>query len=354
MCGILGVAGSSSPPEVLLAPLDLLRHRGPDSEGRFTAPGVALAIRRLAIIDLTGGDQPLASEDGRVVVICNGEIYNYVELRRELQSRGHTFATGSDVEVVAHLYEDQGEACFARLRGMFAVALWDDRRRRLVLARDRFGIKPLYLGAVDDGIAFASEIAPLLALGVAARPDIQGLADFLSLGYVPGEGTGLSDIRALRPGHMLLFADGQVTEREFAAVVPETRDLEQTLVEAVRVHLRSDVPLAVLLSGGLDSSLLAAMAAAELEQPLRTFTVGFGDAAFDEVEPARIVAEAIGSDHHEVSVRPQATDLPEIACRLEEPNGDVSAVLLITSAAPLPRRVEGGSAGEGGDEAFGG
>jgi asparagine synthase (glutamine-hydrolysing) len=355
MCGILGVVGSSLTTEDLALPLELLRHRGPDSEGRFQAAGVALAMRRLAIIDLDGGDQPLTNEDGTVVVFCNGELYNYVELRRELQGRGHLFASRSDVEVVAHLYEEHGDACFARLRGMFAVALWDDRRRRLVLARDRVGIKPLYLAEHEGGVAFCSELAPLLALGVPARPDIQALADFLSLGYVPGEATGLVDVRSLRPGHALTWEDGRAAERRFAGVEPAIHALEPTLTDAVRIHLRSDVPLAVLLSGGLDSSLIAALAASELEQPLRTFTVGFGDAAFDELEHARAVADEIGAEHHEVAVRPDAaSDLPEIVRRLEEPNGDVSAIPLYYLCRAVAGEVKVALAGEGGDEVFGG
>jgi asparagine synthase (glutamine-hydrolysing) len=356
MCGILGIARVGGVPPAALDPIELLRHRGPDSEGRLADGPVAIAMRRLAIIDVPGGDQPLSNESGDVTVVCNGELYNFVELRAELQSRGHRFATGSDVEVVVHLYEEAGDRCFERLRGMFAIALWDERRRRLVLARDRFGIKPLYVAEIAGALAFASEIAPLLALGVPARADPQAIADFLSLGYVPGEATGLLDVRSLAPGHRLVWHDGRTSVEGFTELVPRAPDsLEATLAEAVRIHLRSDVPLAVLLSGGLDSSLIASLAVSELDRPIQTFSVGFGDAAFDELAYARAVADAIGSEHNEVEVRADAAhDLPEIVRRLEEPNGDASAIPLYYVCRAVAGTVKVALAGDGGDEVFGG
>jgi asparagine synthase (glutamine-hydrolysing) len=352
VCGILG--GTRLTADVVSAALSSLQHRGPDGVGNAPLAEGTIAMRRLAIIDLDTGDQPIASEDGRVTVVCNGEIYNFVELRAELEGRGHRFATRSDVEVVVHLYEELGERCFERLRGMFAVALWDAARERLVLARDRFGIKPLYLAEIDGALAFSSEIAPLLELGAPARPDVEAIADMLSLGYVPGERTGLADVRSLAPGHALVHEGGAVRELQFAAVEPEAAPLDETLAEAVRIHLRSDVPLAVLLSGGLDSSLIAALAADGLDG-LHTFTVGFGDAAFDELEPAREVARMLGTQHHEVHVRPDvAADLPEIVRRLEEPNGDSSAIPLYYVCRAAAAEVKVALAGEGGDEVFGG
>ncbi|HVM18187.1 MAG TPA: asparagine synthase (glutamine-hydrolyzing) [Gaiellaceae bacterium] len=356
MCGILGIvsARDAPPPEALDA-VALLHHRGPDSEGRFADGPLALAMRRLAIIDLDTGDQPVSDERGAITCVVNGEIYNYVELRAELGARGHEFSTRGDVETVPHLYEDLGDACFERLRGMFAVALWDAPRRRLVLARDRFGIKPLYVAETPHGLAFASELRPLLALGARAEPDVQALADFLSLGYVPGEATGVAGIRAVPPGHVLTWQDGRVEERPFVEVAPAAAaDLEATIAESVRLHLRADVPLAVLLSGGLDSSLIASLAAEEAPA-LHTFTVGFGDAAFDELEPARAVARAIGSEHHEVEVRPDAAaDLPELVARLEEPLADPSAIPLHYVCRAAAAEVKVALAGEGGDEVFGG
>lgn len=312
-------------------------------------------MRRLAIIDLSTGDQPQQNESGSVICVCNGEIYNFVELRAELEGRGHRFSTRSDVEVIVHLYEELGERCFERLRGMFAVALWDGERSRLVLARDRFGIKPLYLADVADGLAFSSEVGPLLTLGAASSPDVQAIGDLLSLGYVPGNASGLEGIRSLSPGTALIWQAGVVRETEFAGIEPVFSPLEETLAEAVQIHLRSDVPLAVLLSGGLDSSLIAALAADALDGPLHTFTVGFDDASFDERPAARTIAAAIGSEHHEVSIRLDlAADLPTIVRMLGEPNGDSSAIPLYYVCGAVAETVKVALAGEGGDEAFGG
>src|SRR6266540_3364042 len=213
MCGILGIVGRPRPES--LDAVDLLRHRGPDGDGRWVGAQAGLAMRRLAIIDLETGDQPVSNELGDVVAVVNGELYNYRELRAELEAKGHSFRGVGDVEVVPHLYEEHGERFVERLRGMFALALWDEARGRLVLARDRFGIKPLYLAEVPAGLAFASEIAPLLALGAPARPDLQAIADFLSLGYVPAEATGLEDVRALAPGTVLSWEAGRVEERRY-------------------------------------------------------------------------------------------------------------------------------------------
>ena len=294
-------------------------------------------MRRLAIIDLETGDQPVENEAGDVVCICNGELYNYRELRTELAARGHVFRGEGDVEVIPHLYEELGPDCFERLRGMFAVALWDERNDQLVLARDRFGIKPLYLAETPDGFAFASEIRPLLALGASDTVDPGAVADYLALGYVPGTASGLRGVRKLAPGHV--WVDG--VERRFWSLEPDsTASLEQTLEDAVALHLRSDVPLAVLLSGGIDSTLIASLASRQTEQPLRTFSVGFVDAELDERVHARAVAAAIGSEHRELVVETNvAEDLHEIAGRLEQPLADVAAI-------PL--------AGDGGDEVFGG
>ncbi len=357
MCGILGIAALGELDPSLLDAVGLLRHRGPDGEGRVTSGRVGLAMRRLAIIDLETGDQPVRNEAGDVVAVCNGELYNYRELRAELAAQGHSFRGQGDVETLPHLYEQHGESCFERLRGMFACALWDERRGRLLLARDRFGIKPLYVAEVPAGLAFASEIAPLLALGASADVDRQALADYLTLGYVPGPETALAGVRRLEPGTALVWEGDATREVRFGALEPPEpgAGLEETLRESVRLHLRSDVPLAVLLSGGLDSSLIAAYAADELGEPPHTFTVGFGDAAFDELGAARAVAAAIGSRHTEVAVRPDAAaDLPAIVGRLEEPLADPSAIPLFYVCRAVAAEVKVGLAGEGGDELFGG
>jgi asparagine synthase (glutamine-hydrolysing) len=357
MCGILGIVGRPRPES--LDAVELLRHRGPDGDGRWGGAQAGLAMRRLAIIDLETGDQPVSNEPGDVVAVVNGELYNYRELRAELEAKGHSFRGVGDVEIVPHLYEEHGERFVERLRGMFALALWDEARGRLVLARDRFGIKPLYLAEVADGLAFASELAPLLALGASAEPDLEAIADYLVLGYVPGERTGIAGARKLAPAHLLVHEEGRSREEAYWRAEPDFATdcykLGDTLSEAVQLHLRSDVPLGVLLSGGLDSSLIASLAAQELDEPLRTFTVGFAEAAYDERGPAREVARAIGSRHEELVVETRvADDLPEIAARLEQPLADAAAIPLWYLCRAVASEVKVALAGDGGDEVFGG
>ncbi len=353
MCGILGIAGR--PRAESLDVVELLRHRGPDGHGRWVGERAGLAMRRLAIIDLETGDQPVSNERGDVVAVVNGELYNYRELRAELEAKGHTFRGVGDVEIVPHLYEEHGERFVERLRGMFALALWDESNGRLVLARDRFGIKPLYLADVGEGLAFSSELAPLLALGASAEPDPEAIADYLVLGYVPGERTGVLGARKLGPGRLLVHEDGRTREELWWSPRANSQPLEETLAEAVRLHLRSDVPLAVLLSGGLDSSLIASLAEAELEEPLRTFTVGFPDAEYDEREQARAVARAVGSRHEELFVETSlADDLPQIAAQLEQPVADPAAIPLWYLCRAVAGEVKVALAGDGGDEVFGG
>jgi asparagine synthase (glutamine-hydrolysing) len=354
VCGILGIVGPA-PPAALDA-VELMRHRGPDGDGRYARGPVRLAMRRLAIIDLATGDQPVANEAGDVVAVVNGELYNYRELRAELVSQGHVFRGEGDVEIVPHLYEEHGEAFVERLRGMFAVALWDEKRGRLVLARDRFGIKPLYVAELEGSLAFASELRPLLALGAGGGEDAEALAGYLALGWVSGEATGLAGVRRLLPGRVLVWEDGRARERRYwEPEPPRAAPLEETLRKAVSLHLRSDVPLAVLLSGGLDSSLVAALASAELDEPLRTFSVGFADAELDERAPARAVAEALGTRHEELVVETAiADDLPEIAASLEQPLADGAAIPLWYLCQAVAGEVKVALAGDGGDEVFGG
>src|SRR5918995_2437697 len=353
MCGVLGIAGRPRPES--LDAVALLRHRGPDGDGRWLGERAALAMRRLAIIDLETGDQPVSNERGDVVAVVNGELYNYRELRSELEGKGHTFRGVGDVELVPHLYEEHGERFVERLRGMFSIALWDEGNSRLLLARDRFGIKPLYLAELPEGLAFSSELAPLLALGASSEPDLEAIADYLVLGYVPGVRTGILGARKLGPGVLLVHEDGRTREEQWWRPEPREHPLEQTLAEAVRLHLRSDVPLAVLLSGGLDSSLIASLAAQELDLPLRTFTVGFADAASDEREPAREIARAIGSQHEELVVETDvAEDLPTIAAQLEQPLADPAAIPLWYLCRAVASEVKVALAGDGGDEVFGG
>src|SRR5437867_3165439 len=363
MCGICGIATARGAvdPERLAAMSATLIHRGPDSDGMFVDGTVGLAARRLSIIDLDTGDQPIANEDGSVVVVQNGEIYNYEELTRELVRAGHRFRTHGDTEVFVHAYEEWGTAFAERLRGMFAAAIWDGRERRLVLARDRYGIKPLYYREQSDGIAFASELRALPRDQV----DLEALQGFLAFNSVPAPYSIFHGTRKLPPGHLLLW-NGRVELRRFArpAPSPETRGEDETelveelrarLRDSVRAHLVSDVPVGVLLSGGVDSCTLAALAAEELSEPLRTFSIGFEERSFDELADARLVAERYGTAHRELVLRPDAAQLlPALADAFDEPFADSSALPTYLVSQLAAEDVKVALSGEGGDELFGG
>jgi len=367
MCGICGIARldrrSGPDPAVLEAMNETLIHRGPNSDGTVIDGPVGLAARRLSIIDLARGDQPIANEDGTVHVVQNGEIYNYRELRLELERSGHRFRTHGDTEVLLHLYEEHGDRFAPRLRGMFAVALWDARRRRLVLARDRFGIKPLYYRETGDELSFASELRALPR----GEIDLDALESFLAFNSIPAPLTIFRDVRKLPAGHLLLWEEGRVRVERFARPAPvpsgELReDEEAELVEelrsrlrdSVRAHLVSDVPVGVLLSGGVDSSLLAALAAGGSE-PLRTFSIGFEERSFDELADARLVAERYSTQHRELVLRPNAALLlPALARAFDEPFADSSALPTYLVSPLAAGDVKVALAGEGGDELFGG
>ena len=339
-----------------------LVHRGPDSFGEYVDGPVAIAARRLSIIDLETGDQPIANEDGTIHVVQNGELYNYRELRRELERAGHRFRTSGDTEVLLHLYEEYGDAFAARLRGMFAVAIWDARRRRLVLARDRFGIKPLYYRDVDGELWFASELRALPR----GEIDLDALEAFLAFNSIPAPLTIFREVRKLPAGHMLSWEDGKVHLERFARPAPaveERNDEEAELVEelrarlrdSVRAHLVSDVPVGVLLSGGVDSSLLAALAAEESSEPVRTFSIGFEERSFDELADARRVAKRYGTQHRELVLRPDAALLlPALAEAFDEPFADSSALPTYLVSQLAASDVKVALSGEGGDELFGG
>jgi asparagine synthase (glutamine-hydrolysing) len=331
MCGICGIArldGAAVDGRVLDDMSAALEHRGPDSAGRVIDGPVGLAARRLSIIDLAGGDQPITNETGDVHVVQNGEIYNHAALRAELEAAGHRFRTRSDTEVLVHLYEEHGPGFAARLRGMFAVAVWDARRRRGVLARDRHGIKPLFYRLRDRRLSFASELTAL-ARDPAFRRDIDGAAleAFLAFNSVPAPLT----------------------------IFREARKLRGRLRDSVRAHLVADVPVGVFLSGGVDSSAIAALAAEESGARLRTFSIGFEERDFDELGRARRVAERIGSDHHELVVRPDAAELlTTLAGVFDEPLGDSSALPTYLVSRLAASEVKVVLSGEGGDELFGG
>lgn len=343
-------------------------HRGPDSEGLLVANGVALGMRRLAIIDLITGEQPVHNEDRSVAAILNGEIYNYRELRHELEQRGHRFRSQSDTEVLPHLYEEYGEEMVERLNGMFALALWDSRRRRLVLARDRFGEKPLYWGVFDNTLLFASEAKVLLSHpSVKSSLNLQALRQYLSFDYVPAPLTIYEGINKLPAAHTLTLEDGQIQTRSYwrlsyktSEPVPSEAEAAKHLVElladSVRMRLVSDVPLGVLLSGGVDSSTVAALAVRASSEAVKTFSISFAESSFDESSYARAVAKFLGTDHHEerLSANLAANLVGEIGSWMDEPFSDPSLVPTYLLSRFTRKHVTVALGGDGGDELFAG
>ena len=372
MCGICGLVAAEregAPDLEAVARMSArLVHRGPDDDGLFAEGPVALAARRLSIIDLDHGHQPIENEDRSAVVVQNGEIYNYRELKRELEGKGHRFATDCDTEVLVHLYEEHGEGFVERLRGMFAIALWDKRRRRLLLARDRFGIKPLYYRRAGGGLAFASELKAMLELpGFSREIDPRAVSAYLAFNSIPAPLTIFAEARKLPPGYLLTWEGGEVRQRRYARPGPPAgglrggsidglaAELREVLDDSVRAHLVADVPVGVLLSGGVDSGGLAALASAHAGEPLRTFSIGFEEAGFDELSRARLVAERYGTDHHELILRPDAVELlPRLVEAFDEPFGDSSALPTYIVSELAAGEVKTALSGEGGDELFGG
>jgi asparagine synthase (glutamine-hydrolysing) len=370
MCGI---AGSTRDPtgRDARAMCATLRHRGPDDEGVHAdaASGVCIAARRLSIMDIPGGHQPLSNEDGTVWAAFNGEIYNHRKLREDLRSRGHTFATNGDTEVLVHLYEEYGEAMVHALEGMFAFAVWDERRGRLLLARDRFGEKPLFLHEHEGELLFASELTALLQVRPQLRElDAAAIDAFFVFAYVPGPGTIVPGVRQLPPGHLLAWERGRggaerawwappqqplARRDESRALVAEARLL---LEQAVRDRLVADVPVGVFLSGGVDSTLVASVAAQESSKRLQTFTVGYDTGAVNETERARIVAERLGSEHHEVTLTQAevAERAPRVLARMDQPLADPATLPLNALSQFARPRVTVALGGEGSDELFGG
>jgi len=370
MCGIAGVISLGGRPVhegELHAMCDVMAHRGPDGEGFYMAPGVGLGMRRLSIIDLETGNQPIGNEDGTVWVVMNGEIYNFQSLRQELLALGHSFSSATDTEVIVHLYEELGARCVERLRGMFAFAVWDVRRRRVLVARDRVGIKPLYYAEVDGRLLFASELKAILQLPeVERRLDPDALASVFAFLTSPARHSVVAGVRKLEPGHLLVAgADGQVRVRPYWDVKFEPehgRDetyfverLRELLHESVKLHLVSDVPLGAFLSGGLDSSSVVATMARVASGPVKTFAIGFQDPDFDERPHARRVAERFGTDHRELVVEPAALDVIEdIVWHLDEPFGDPSAIPTYMVSKLAREDVTVVLSGDGGDELFAG
>jgi asparagine synthase (glutamine-hydrolysing) len=369
MCGIAGVISerADAPGESIVRQmLATMRHRGPDDEGTGCRGAAVLGARRLAIIDVAGGHQPMCNEDGTILAVQNGEIYNFAELRNELLERGHQFHTRNDTEILPHAYEEWGQGLVARLRGMFAFAVWDDKERLLLLARDRFGKKPLFYSQFDGGFAFGSEIQALLAHPDVPREiDAEAINEYLSFGYVGAPRTAFASIRKVPPAHVLGFQRGQssVTRYWNLSFTPKLRlsateaahELRRRVDESVRLRLISDVPLGAFLSGGLDSSTVVAYMARHSSQPVKTFSIGFRDSAFDELAHARVVATAFSTDHHEFIVDAEHADaLPKLARHLGEPFADSSIVPTYQVAELTRKYVTVALNGDGGDEMFGG
>ncbi len=371
MCGIVGVirANPAKYDKVFVRRMcALLMHRGPDEDGYYFGDEVALGMRRLAIIDVEGGRQPISNEDGSIWVVFNGEIYNYRELRTDLEKRRHRFATGSDTECLVHLYEEFGDECVSHVRGMFAFAIWDNRRKKLLVGRDRLGIKPLYYYRNDEEFVFASEMKCLLAMeGFERRINLEALSAFFTFMYVPGPITIYEGISELPPAHIGVWNNGNFSVRRYWKIRPEpdtgksleffTEGIRHHLREAVKLHLMSEVPLGAFLSGGIDSSTIVAMMAESSERKVKTFTVGFRteQPGFDERPFARKVAETIGTDHSECLLSPQIEEiLPAIIRAFDEPFADSSMIpnFLICQAAR--QWVTVALSGLGGDELFAG
>jgi asparagine synthase (glutamine-hydrolysing) len=366
MCGIAGIfefAGVRAIPQELVHSMnETILHRGPDDEGIFTGPGIGLGFRRLSIIDLSGGHQPISNEDETVWVMLNGEIYNYPELRHQQEQRGHCFRTNSDTETIVHLYEDYGERCFELLRGMFAIAIWDSRQKKLVLARDRVGKKPLYYAANSERILFGSELKVLLAGNSLSRQiDPCALSDYFSLGYVPGPKTIYRAARKVLPGHYLVASASGVVERSywnFSYAETEQRTEEEwceilrhEICDATRVRLMSDVPLGAFLSGGLDSSSVVAMMSRLMNRPVTTCSIGFHEREYNESEYAERIAKQYHTDHHVQFVQPKALDILEkLVWHYDEPFADSSAIPTYYVSEVARQNVTVALGGDGGDE----
>lgn len=381
MCGITGAIWTE-PKRAIDAPTlgrmtDVLRHRGPDDAGTYTSefrlrppyeamPGVALGFRRLSIIDLEGGHQPMSNEDGTVWVVFNGEIYNFPTIRRRLEGAGHAFRTHSDTETIVHLYEDEGLDFVHHLNGMFAIAIWDSARRRLVLARDRVGQKPLVYRHQPGRLLFASELKSLLQVADVPREVNAGAIDeYLTYQYIPHPKTIFSGIQKLPPGHLAIYQDDKLAvrpywepdfNREIASDPSEAAErLAELMTSSVEMRMRSDVPLGAFLSGGVDSSLIVALMQQQSAQPIKTFTIGFPIAEYDETSYAQQVAKHLGTEHEALQVTPDAVSiLPKLVWNYDEPFADSSAIPTWYVSEMTRRHVTVALSGDGGDELFAG
>jgi asparagine synthase (glutamine-hydrolysing) len=370
ICGVVQVGGEQRlviEPDVLDRMTDAMTHRGPNDRGTHLEPGVALGVRRLSIVDVEGGHQPVCNEDATVWAVQNGELYNHDDVRRELLG-GHRFASRCDTEILPHLYEEVGVAFAERVRGKFGMAVWDRRERRLVIARDRLGVKPLYYAEAGDRVVFASELKSLLASGIVETElDYEAIDAYMTFGFVPGPLTPLAGVRKLMPGERLIVDPrGLRLERYWTYPGPEP-DLEASedelaeeliarLEEAVRLRLMSDVPLGAMLSGGLDSSLIVALMAKNMSEPVKTFSIGFTEDRDNELADARYVADLFGTEHHELelSYTQQQVDLADLVWAMDEPVADLSSLGFRAISELAARHVTVALSGQGADELFGG
>jgi len=376
MCGIAGFVdlwnegeglAREERPQLVQSMCDVIRHRGPDDEGFFVTEGVALGMRRLSIIDVAGGHQPISGEDSKVTIVFNGEIYNYLQIKPQLVARGHKFKTDSDTEAIVHAYEEYGPSCVQHLRGMFGLAIWDAGARQLFLARDRVGKKPLYYTVTPAGtLVFGSELKSLLQHpDVKREVDLDALDAYLTLGYVPDPQSIFRGIKKLPPGCYLTFSESglqiasywdfdfsEVGKKDEAEYVEELRAL---LDESVRIRLMSEVPLGAFLSGGIDSSTIVALMAQNISQPVKTFSIGFHEDSYNELEYARLTARKYGTDHHEFFVTPEICDIvDELTWHFDEPFADSSAIPTYMVSKLARDHVTVILSGDGGDELFAG
>ena len=373
MCGIYGelnLHGGTVDASLVRAMGAMIVHRGPDDDGLYTDREVAIGLRRLSIIDLEGGQQPLFNEDRSIAVVCNGEIYNFRELRERLKSLGHSFRTGSDAEVIVHCYEEYGDAFPAELEGMFGFALWDSQRRRLILGRDRLGIKPVYYTQSNRRIAFCSESKALVSRAdLTPELDPAALEEFLTLGYVPQPHSLFTGIRKLPPGHVAIVEDGQCHEQPYWELAFDTCDdlseqdwierIDSTLAASIEAQMVSDVPIGAFLSGGIDSSLIIAYMNRISDQPVSTYSIGYagssGAELYNELPYARQIADEFKTDHHEIMVEPNVVSLlPGLVWHMDEPTVDSALITSYLVSEFAARHVKVILSGVGGDELFGG
>ena len=369
MCGIAGFIGiqrsRDNSEELIDSMCKVIRHRGPDDQGVWVGDGAALGMRRLSIIDLAGGHQPIFNEDQSILIVFNGEIYNYRELGKELQERGHRFTTNSDTEVIVHAYEEYGDDCVKHLRGMFTFAIWDRKRQRLLAARDRFGKKPLNYYWDGQRLIFGSEIKSILEAGIPREINSIALDEYLVYGYVPTPNTLFKGVLKLPAAHILIYEDGHISTKRYwdLPFTPTCQDDEATAIErtrallkdAVQVRLMSEVPLGAFLSGGVDSSVVVGLMSQMMSQPVKTFSIGFEEDDFSELPYARKVAKHFGTDHHEFFVRPELVSvLPQLVWAFDEPFADASMLPTYYVSKLAREHVTVVLTGDGGDEIFGG